>query len=418
VELMVKRGSTSDPAGLGGLQSLTAALLTEGAGGRSAPEIASAVEALGGSIDSSAGTDGSQVVLTVLADQLPAAMPILSDVARRPDFAPAELERLRRERLDALSVQMDEPGGLARLAIRPVVFGASPYGHAPDGSPASLKRIDRPAVLAQYARTFRPDSAVLVMTGDITPEQGFALAERAFGDWARPSAPPEPAPAAAAPPAPRVVVIDLPGTGQAAILAGAPSIPRADPRFYAAEVANGVLGGGYSARLNEEVRIKRGLSYGAGSRVDARSGVGLFTASAQTKNASAAEVADLTRDLVAGLATSPIAGKALEAREAAIVGEFGRNVATSAGLASDIAGNYALYGLDADEIARFTQRIDAVTAEQARAAAAGAVDASRLSLIVAGDAKLFLPALKARFPNLQVVEASALDLDAPSLTGR
>ena len=82
----------------------------------------------------------------------------------------------------------------------------------------------------------------------------------------------------------------------------------------------------------------------------------------------------------------------------------------------EIAGDYALYGLDADEIARFTQRIDAVTAGQARAAASGAVDASRLSLIVAGDAKLFLPALRTRFPDLQVVEASALDLDSPGLT--
>ena len=376
------------------------------------------MEALGGSLESAGGTDGSQVVLTTLADQLGAAMPILSDAVRRPDFAAADLERLRRERLDALAVQFDEPGGLARLAIRPVVFGASPYGHSPNGTPASLKRIDRAAVLAQYAQTVRPDTAVLVMTGDITPEEGFRLAEQAFGDWARPATPAVPAPTATSPVAPRVVVIDLPGTGQAAILAGAPSIPRTDPRFYAAAVANGVLGGGYSARLNEELRVKRGLTYGAGSTIEAFRDSGLFFATAQTKNASAPEVAGLTRDLVAGLPTTPIAAKELEAREATLVGEFGRDVATSAGLAGDIAGNYALYGLDADEIARFTQRIDAVTADQARAAATGAMDASRLSLVVAGDAKVFLPALKAKFPDLQVVEASALDLDSPGLGAR
>ena len=143
VELMVRSGSTSDPAGLGGVQGLTTLLLPQGAAGRSAPRIADAVEALGGSIEAAGGTDGSQVVLTVLADQLGAAMPILADVARRPDFAPEELDRLRRQKLDELAVQMDEPGALARLALRPLVFGASPYGHSPGGTPASLKRIDR-----------------------------------------------------------------------------------------------------------------------------------------------------------------------------------------------------------------------------------------------------------------------------------
>ena len=417
-ELVVRSGSTSDPAGLAGLQSLTASLLTEGAGARTAPEIAAAVEALGGSLQSAGGTDGSQVVLTVLSDQLDAAMPILADVALRPRFAPDELQRLRRQRLDALAVQMQEPGGLARLALRPVVFGASPYGHNALGSPASLARIDRPAVLAQYTASYRPDNAVLVLTGDITPERGFALAQRAFAGWTRPATPPPRPVSPPPPPAARVVVIDLPGTGQAAVLAAAPSIARADPRFYAAEVASAVLGGGFSARLNEELRIKRGLSYGAGADIDEFRDTGLFYASAQTKNASAAEVAALTLDQIAALSASPIPSAELEAREAAIVGEFGRNVGTSSGLAGQIAGNYALYGVDPGEIAAFTRRIDAVTADAARTAGARAIDPAKTSLIVAGDAKLFAPALRARFPNLEVIEATSLDLDSATLQPR
>ena len=415
-ELVVRSGATSDPAGLAGLQSLTTALLTQGAGGRTAPQIAADVEALGGTLESAGGTDGSQVVLTVLADQLPAAMPILADMVRRPTFAPAEIERLRRQRLDELAVQMDEPGALARLALRPLVFGASPYGHSPGGSPASLKRIDRDAVQRQYAAAYRPDDAILILTGDITPEQGFALARRTFGDWAAPSGP-RPAPPQLTPtPRPRVVVIDLPGTGQAAVLAAAPSIARADPRFYAAEVASSVLGGGFSARLNEELRIKRGLSYGAGSNIDEFRQAGLFAAAAQTKNVSAPQVARLTLDQIAGLAAALIPPAELEAREAAIVGEFGRSVATSSGLAGQIAANYALYGIDADEIARFTPRIDAVTASAARLAAADAIRADRTSLVIAGDARLFIADLRKLFPDVQVIEASRLDLDSPTLT--
>ncbi len=414
-ELIVRSGATSDPQGLAGLQSLTTALLPEGAGGRTAPQIAAAVEALGGTLESAAGVDGSQLVLTVLADQLDAALPILADVARRPSFDPAELERLRRQRLDALKVEMEEPGALVRLALRPVVFGASPYGHSPGGTPASLARIDRAAVARQYAASFRPDNAVLVMTGDVTPEQGFALAEQAFGDWARPSAP-LPAPAAApSPTQPRVVVIDLPGTGQAAVVAAGPSIARSDPRYYAAEMASAVLGGGFSARLNEELRIKRGLSYGANASIDEFRDTGLFAAAVQTKNVSAAEVAGLTLDQIKALSAAPIPAAELEARRASLVGEFGRGVATSAGLAAQIASNYALYGIDAGEVGQFTQRLDAVGAEAARSAALGAIDPTRISLVIAGDAKLFVPALRARFPDLEVMAASSLDLDRPGL---
>ena len=413
-ELVVRSGATSDPQGLAGAQSLTASLLTQGAAGRSAPEIAAAVEALGGTLESQGGTDGSQITLTVLADQLGAAMPIMADVARHPSFAPEELDRLRRQRLDALAVQMDEPGALARLVLRPVVFGAaSPYGHDPQGSPASLQRIDRSAILRQYAMTFRPDNAVLVMTGDVTPEQGFALAERAFGDWERPASPLVAPPAPPSPPKPRVVVLDLPGTGQAAVIAAAPSIARADPRFYASEVASAVLGGGFSARLNEELRIKRGLSYGAGSNVDEFRNMGLFIASAQTKNASAAEVAGLTMQQIAALSAEPIPPAELQVREASLVGEFGRQVATSSGLAGQIASNYALYGVDAAEIADFARRIDNVDAASARNAAARAIDPSRVTLVIAGDAKLFLDDLRRRYPNAQAILASKLDLDRP-----
>ncbi|WP_174301968.1 pitrilysin family protein [Caulobacter sp. S45] len=414
-ELVVRSGATSDPTGMAGLQGLTASLLTQGAGGRTAPQIAADIEALGGTLESGGGTDGSQIVLTVLADQLDTAMPILADVTRRPTFAPAEIDRLRRQRLDELAVQMDEPGALARLALRPLVFGASPYGHNPAGTPASLKRIDRQAVLRQYASAYRPDEAILILTGDITPDQGLALAERSFGDWAPPSTPRAPRPELTPFPKSRVVVIDLPGTGQAAVLAGAPSIARSDPRFYAAEVASAVLGGGFSARLNEELRIRRGLSYGAGSNIDEFRDTGLFAAAAQTKNASAQQVASLMQAQIAGLSAAPIPATELEARQAGIVGEFGRSVATSAGLAGQIAANYALYGLDADEIARFTSRIDAVSAGAARMAASGAIRADRTSLIIAGDAKLFLPELRKAFPDLQVIEAARLDLDSPTL---
>ncbi len=413
-ELTFRNGGAADPAGLAGLASLTGDLLPKGTATRSATEIAGQIEAAGGSLKPETTYDGSGLTLTVLADQLPATLPILADVARHPAFAPEEIERLRRQKLDDLTVALKQPGDLAAFAVAPVVFGAGAYGHVLDGTAASLQRITRANIATAYAHAYRPDAAILVLTGDIEPEAGFALAQRTFGYWARPASPlPAPPPAGTAA-APRVVVIDLPSAGQASVTLAAPTIGRNDPRYFAVRTINAVLGGGYSARLNEEVRIKRGLSYGASSRIDARDGVGLFTASAQTKNASAAEVAGLLVDEAKKLGAEPIAPHELGPRKASLVGGYGRAIETSAGMAGVLTAD-ALYGVDLKQVGLYPEEIDAVSADAARTAATATVDPAAASLIVVGDAKAFIDQLKLRFPNVQVIAAKDLDLDQASL---
>ena len=194
VNLTVKVGAWADPAGLAGATDMTAGMLTEGARDRGAQAIASATEALGANLESSGGQESSAVGLNVMPGKLPQAMAIMADIARNPAFAKEELERQRAQSLDGLSVAYQEPGQLAGFAASPVVFAGTPFGHTPGGTPASIARL-APADLAKiHARYYRPDNAVLVMTGDITPAQGFALAQKAFGDWKRPATPPPAAP--------------------------------------------------------------------------------------------------------------------------------------------------------------------------------------------------------------------------------
>jgi zinc protease len=211
-----------------------------------------------------------------------------------------------------------------------------------------------------------------------------------------------------------VVVIDLPGTGQAAVTVTKPAIARTDPRYYQGVVANAVLGGGYSARLNEDIRVKRGLSYGAGSSLTGRRTLGAFTAQAQTRNDAAPQVAELIRADMAALGAAPPSADELTARKSSLIGDYGRAIATTAGLAGELEG-LAVYDLDLNELKTFTDKVEAVTPGQVQAFAQDVLKPGDASLIVVGDSKLFLDALKAKTPSLEVIPIADFDPSSSTL---
>ena len=334
---------------------------------------------------------------------------------KAPVFKAEELDRVRAETLDGLSVAYQRPGSIAGYTVSTVIYAGSAYGHVANGTPGSLPKINRDVLAKTHAAYWRPDNAVLVLTGDLTPQEGFALAEKAFGGWTAPkSAPPAPAKGPTSY-TPRNVIIDLPGTGQAAVVTAKPSITRADPRYYAGLVANGVLGGGYSARLNQEIRIKRGLSYGANSSLTPRAATGGFSASVQTKNESAAQVVTLVREELARLGATQASPGELTARKSVLIGGFGRQLGTSEGLA-DILGGLAVYDLDLKEIQAYTGKVEAVTADEVQAFSKAVLDPAAASVIVVGDAKIFAASLAPVLPGAVTIPVSALDLDSPTLT--
>jgi zinc protease len=413
-DLTVKGGAGADPAGLAGVSALTAELLTEGTKTRTATQVAAATEALGAELEAGSGWEASSLTLSVIADKAPQGLAIMADVAQNPTFKAEELERVKAEALDGLSVSLQRPGAVAGFAVPTVIYAGSGFGHVAGGTPGSLPKIQRDALVRTHAANWRPDNAILVLTGDLTPEQGFALAEKAFGGWVKPAGPP-PAPVKGPTAyAPRNVVIDLPGTGQAAVVVAKPAILRADPRYYAGLVANGVLGGGYSSRLNQEIRIKRGLSYGAGSSLSPRAAIGGFTASVQTKNESAAQVVTLIKGELTRLGAEPTSAGELAARKSVLVGDFGRDLGTSGGLA-DILGNLAVYGVPLDEIQAYTGKVEAVTPADVQAFSKAVLDPAQTSVVVVGDAKTFGDTVKAVLPGAVQIPVNQLDLDSPTL---
>ncbi|MEF7617073.1 pitrilysin family protein [Aquincola sp. MAHUQ-54] len=414
--LLVRVGAESDPPDGAGLAELVAGLLTKGAerGGRpvGAPEIARQAEALGGSLDAGSGWRSSSVGMTVTPPRLDAALALMSDALRSPLLQPQELERLRVQAVDNLRVAESDPGSIADRVARRLYWGGGAYGAVT--SAASLQRLTRDEVVGFHRQGYRPGQSLLVLAGDITPEQGQALAERHFGGW-RPNRM-NPLPrrdGVGAPLSPRSVLVDLPGAGQSAVIVLAPftSLSSDDrPELRAAQVANAVLGGGYSARLNQEVRIRRGLSYGAGTSVEMHPEGGAWQASAQTDHRNAAQVAGLLRDEVLRLGQAPPSAEELAARQATLVGSFSRRLETNGGVASLVAGQWA-QGRPLADLANYVPEILAVTPAQVRDFAVRRWKAQDLRTVVVGDVR----AAPEAFAALADADATALRLRADAL---
>jgi zinc protease len=411
--LVSPQGSIADPRGRAGTAGLAAAVMTEGTATRSATEIDGAVEALGSSLGGGVSTDGARLGLTVRAAELDGALAIVADIARHATLPDEEIERQRTLAIDAVTVAMSDPGDIAQRTAMRALYGPSPYGAVPTA--ASLRAITRDDIAAAFRQSWTPASATLILSGDIDPARARALAERHFGNWRTP--------AGAAPLMMintshrrngRVIVIDMPGSGQAAVAVARGGLARSDPGFYRALVANAVLGGGYSARLNQEIRIRRGLSYGSGSSLDARRAPGPFVASTQTRNDAAAEVLGLILSEMRRLGAEPVPAAELDARRASLTGDFGRDVETTSGLAQ-LVSSYVMRGIDPAELLRYQASVLAVTPTEAQGTAGELLRPEGATIVIVGDASKFLDALRRTQPEVTVIPLAALNLDRDAL---
>ena len=412
-EMRALSGSSSDPAGKGGLASLATDLLTKGTKTRSATDIARQIESLGATLSTSADADSSGVSLETRADRIVDAFTIMADVVRNPAYAVAEVERQRRQMLDGLQVNLRQPGTVADYALTRLLFGAGPYGSV--ASLTSVAAIKPEETRGFHAAYWRPDNVLLVISGDLTPEDGFKLAEQFFGDWAKPGTPPAAKPDVAHFAGVRhSVVIDLPESGQAAVGFGLRGLARSDTDYFPALVINSVLGGGYSARLNQEIRIKRGLSYGAGSILSQQLAPGPIMALTQTRNDAALQVVELMEQELAKLGQTEAPAAEIEVRKANLIGSFGRDVETTSGLSGELA-LLATLSLPLDKLQSYVAGVQSVTALRAKAVAARLFDPMKATLVVVGDGAVFFETLKKKRADVERIPIDKLNLDSATL---
>jgi zinc protease len=409
-QLILRGGAAGDAEADAGLAGLTAALLTQGTERRSAVELAGAVDGLGARLDAASGYDASIVSLTALSHVFPQAFALLDEIVRRPSFPPAEVERVRAKAIGDLALSYSNPSSLARFVAQRTAFGAAPYGHPLAGTAETLAGLDRDRVVAFHARDFRPDNATLIIGGDCSTDEAFALAERELGSWRAPAAPlrahlPFDVPA----PRSRVVIVDKPDAGRTAIVAGRVGIARRATSYPAGVVATAVLSG-YSGRLNQEVRVKRGLSYGAGAQLIARREPGVFLASTLVDHTKVVEATGVVLDTLHALAANAPDPAELITRKATVSGSFSRSVETIDGIAG-VLGELALYDVPLSELGEYLPEIEAVDPEMVRRFAAATFEG--LFVVLVGDARAFGPGIAAAHANVTTIPFAELDLGAP-----
>lgn len=421
-QLLVNAGARHDGTEKAGLANTTADMLTKGTKTRTATQIAESIEFLGGSINTSTGWNASNVTANFTSDKIDKAMAILADVILNPSFKQEEIDLVKTQALDGLTYNLKQPGFLANYVASRYSFNEHPV----DGTPESIKALTRGDLADFHARRFTPNNSVLILTGDITQAKANALAQRFFGRWENDDAgdlpegsksPSTPLPLGERKILRRILVIDLPDSGQAAVkyLREGEGISRGSKDYFPASVLNSLLGGGYSSRLNQEIRIKRGLSYGAGSGFAWRDEKNNFSTSTQTKNESAAEVAELVIEEVKRLGDKSAEDKELSPRKLVLNGNFGSALETTSGIAGLLSELYT-FALPSSNLISYMSNVRTVSSGQVRDFAYKYLRNG--DIIIVGDAKLFMDDLKKRFPRTPIETIKADDLDVGTISLR
>jgi zinc protease len=414
LRLIVRAGAAQDPATKPGTAALAATLLDQGTTTKSAEQIATAIDSIGGALGAGAGSDLTFINAAVMKDSLDVAMQLVSDVARNPAFAPEEIERQRQQVMSAMKVSYEDPEYIAGTVFDRLVYGFHPYGKPDSGTPASITALSREDLIAFHKKWFGANNAILAVVGDVTHEEAFAAAEKAFGSWGKVDL--AAMTAAEVPPATRrVIVVDRPGAVQTEIRVGNIGLPRKHKDFLALDVALKILGGEGGNRLHRVLRSERGLTYGAEADIHALKDTGDIVVNTDTKSETTAETLRLIVDEIWRLQKQRVQPRELSDAQAYLTGSFPLTIETPGAIALQVL-NAVFYGLDLEELQNYRERVTAITPDDIQRVAQQYLHPDRLSIVLVGDASVFAKDLAAAgFDQVERIPLSSLDLDSADL---
>ena len=392
--LLIRRGASSDPAGKDGLAAVTADMLDEGSGDRSAIEMHEALARLGAQFDTDIGSDATVTSVTVLSRFTRRALDLLSDVVVRPAIRDHDFSRVRQLRLHRLTQLRDMPGAVADRAFLRLVYGAHPYGHSPIGSEASLAAMQVDDARAFHAQAIRPDVSTLIAVGDCEHGAMVQMASEAFADWTG-AGNGEPGDGGRLPQSARLNVVPRPRAPQSELRIGQVSVARDTPDYHPLVVANTILGGQFVSRINLNLREDKGLTYGARTAFEFRRRSGPFVLQVSVATDGTAKAIEESLGEIAGIRGSrPVTPAELELGIAALTRGYARSFETGEQIGR-AALQLALYDLPDDYFEQFVPRIERVTAEDVSRVMTRHLDPARMVTLAVGDLDAIGPDLGA-----------------------
>jgi predicted Zn-dependent peptidase len=389
----------TDPAGKEGIASVTAGLLRKGTKTRSADQISAELDFIGGQLGSNASTDSSGVFAEFMKKDLAKGLDLLTDVLMNPTFPPDETTKLLKQRLDGIKSAKDQAQAVIGQYYYAYLFGNHPYARPAGGDENSLAAITRDDIVKFYESNYVPGNTILAVVGDFqTAEMEQILSDR-FSAWPAKTASPTRVPEAAPATGKRLLLVDKPDATQTFFRIGNVGISRTNPDRVGVNVINTLFGGRFTSWLSTELRIKNGLTYGAGSFFDERMARGGFAISSFTPNPTTERCIDLALEQLKRLHVQGLTEEELKSAKAYIKGQFPPSIETSDQLARTIA-ELEFYGLDAKEIDTFYSKIDAMTLADAKRIIQQYFPLDNLVFVLIGKASEIEPVVKKYAPKM------------------
>lgn len=385
VRVLTRAGAVFDPDDRAGLAHLTGALLTRGTAKRTGPEVDSAIEFVGASLEAVAGRDSLTVALSVQKKDLALGLDLVSEVVLSPTFPPAEVTRKVSEIQAAIRRSEEDPGTVATRALSRLVYPGHPYGVPVEGTRESVARLTRDDVVKFYAQHVRPDTTVVAVVGAVTVDEARREITARLGAWARPAGAPQSITPVTAPASPREETVKRELT-QSTIMFGRLAIRQTDPDYFPLSVASYVLGGGSASRLYARVRDEAGLAYAVYSWLSTARYGAAFAVTAQTRTAEAPKVVVMVREELARMTRGAVAERELALAKQYLVGSFPFRLDTS-GKVADFLVAVEHQGLGLDYADRYKERIARVTARDVQRVAAKYFPPAAFNLVIVGEIK-------------------------------
>lgn len=378
-----KGGTERDPAGKEGVSEFLTGMLDEGAGDMLSADFQKKRDELAFRMRFDAGSDFFEGSFQTLTKNRDASTDLLKLAITSPRFDAEPLERVRQQFLLNVKEQEQDPSAIGWQAWMEEILPGDPYSRRDQGTEATMAAISADDLRAAHARIFNRDTLQVAVVGDITAQELGPLLDKVFGGLPEKSPEQPPLPEAKPVMGPKLKVIDR-DMPQSVIAFGTEGIKRDDPDFIPAYVMSEILGsGGLTSLLSEEIREKRGLTYGVSYGLSPMGRVGLYAGSLQTKNESAGEALDAARQVIASYAEKGPTQEELDEAKTFLTGSYALRFSSNGAIANQLLG-LQQQNLGIDYVQKRNSLVEAVTLDQVKAQAKRLLHPDRLIVTVVG----------------------------------